>query len=570
MRILAAQLNPIIGDLAGNTKKIITTLDRARELKVDLVLYPELAICGYPPQDLLLHDAFIEEMQQCLKEIECATVGMSAVVGLARRNMQGGEKPLLNSAAILADGELLGFQDKMLLPIYDVFDERRYFEPGVYMQPWSIRGRKVGVAICEDIWQHAGYTGGTRYRVDPILELQSYGVDLLLNLSASPYQFQKLGMRLNVCGKAARTLGSPLILSAQVGANDQLVFDGYSLHVDKKGHLCTLAKGFEEDYMIVDLPLGEADEIDARRSCAPIEIDINPIEDLYRALVLGVRDYFRKSGFCRACLGLSGGVDSALVAAIAVDALGKENVLCLHLPSRYSSLQSAVDATALAERLGVEYISLPIEGPFDAYLDLLPPLFAARQPPLGQAVAVPTCVASSSVTEENLQSRIRGMILMALSNYSGCIVLSTGNKSENALGYCTLYGDMAGGLAVISDVTKKQVYELCHWINRNEEIIPLNILVRAPSAELRPDQKDADSLPPYDVIDAVVQGYVEDYLDPEGIAEKYSLELELVRELIRKIHRAEYKRRQAPPGIRVSRKSFRVGRQYPIVQKWIE
>lgn len=544
MRILVAQLNPIIGDLEGNTNKILQTLERARTHEIDLVLFPELTISGYPPEDLLLHPSFIDAIDKCLERIIHASYGIAAIVGLPRRNLQGQGKSLFNSAAVIEDGKLLGYQDKWLLPTYDVFDERRYFEPGTSMQVWNFKGKKTGIIICEDIWQHAGYTGGTKYPRDPVLELLPYKPDLLLNLSASPYQFQKPDVRVSVCAKAAKTLKCPVILCCQVGANDQLVFDGYSVYVDKDGHLRQLGKGFAEDDMVIDLTA----------PACPCSYHYDPMFDMYRALVIGVRDYFHKSGFRQGCLGLSGGIDSALVACIAVEALGKENVMAINMPSRYSSKEAIADAKKLAETLGIEYQQISIEGPFEDYLKLLKPLFAGRGP---------------DTTEENLQARIRGMILMAVSNKMGSVVLSTGNKSEMAMGYCTLYGDMAGGLSVISDVTKTQVYSLARWINREKEIIPIGSIERAPSAELRPDQKDSDSLPDYAIVDTVLQAYVEDYLSPQEISDKYNLHIELVIDLVRRIHRAEYKRRQAAPGIRVTKKAFRVGRRYPIVQGWI-
>lgn len=545
MKILAAQLNPTIGDLEGNTKKILETIELARKKKIDLIVFPEMAICGYPPEDLVLHGSFIDQIEICLEKVIHASQGLAVIVGLVRRNLHTGGKSLHNSAAIIEDGKLVGFQDKALLPTYDVFDERRYFEPGTSIYPWILKGKKVGVIICEDIWQHAGYIpGGTRYACDPVLELLPHKIDFLVNISASPYQFQKPDVRVKVCAKAARTLHCPVILSAQVGANDQLVFDGYSVYVDGKGELRALGKGFEEDLMIVDL----------NAEPKPFSFHYDPTNDLYQALVLGVRDYFHKLGFSKACLGLSGGIDSALVACLAVDALGKNNVLCINMPSRYSSKAAIEDAKELASNLGVAYETISIEGPFDDYLKLMKPLFGNRPP---------------DITEENLQARIRGMILMAISNKLGNIVISTGNKSEMALGYCTLYGDMSGGLAAISDVTKTQVYELSRWINREKEIIPQTTIDRAPSAELKPDQKDSDTLPPYDIVDSVLQGYVEDYLSPEEISEKYHLDLPLVVNLVRNIHRAEYKRRQAPPSIRVSKKAFRIGRRYPIVQGWV-
>jgi len=556
MRILAAQLNPTVGDLEGNTQKILQTLERARKQKIDLVLFAEMVICGYPPEDLLLHQLFIDEVQSCLERVVKASQNLFVVVGLVRPNTSDletdptavsrfkGEKPLFNSAAVIYDGKLLGFQDKILLPTYDVFDERRYFEPGGEVRLWDFKDKKIAVTICEDIWQHAGYVEYTRYAKDPVEELVLLKPDLLLNLSASPYQFQKPEKRVKVCAKSAHSLRCPLLMCCQVGGNDQLVFDGYSLFLDGKGRLCKMAKGFEEDGLVVVL-----DEV-----LPPCQLVYDPVKDLYQALVLGVRDYFHKSGFKKGCLGLSGGIDSALVACIAAEALGKENVLGITMPSRYSSSGSVVDSEKLAQNLGVQLINIPIEKPFGVFLNLLDPLFQGK---------------GVDVTEENIQARIRGIILMAISNKLGHIILSTGNKSEMAMGYCTLYGDMAGGLSVISDVTKKQVYELCRWINREKEIIPRAVLEKAPSAELRENQKDSDSLPEYDIVDKVLQGYVENCLSPQEIAEKNNLPIKLVLDLIHRIHRMEYKRRQAAPGLRVSKKAFLAGRRYPIVQGWM-
>ncbi len=544
MRILMAQCNPIIGDIRGNTNKVLEILEDARVKNVDIVLFPELTLCGYPPEDFVLQEAFLDAMEKALHTVIAASKGLIVIIGLVRRNMHHGEKALLNSAAIIENRKLLGFQDKMLLPTYDVFDERRYFEPGTVIHPWPLKGKKVGIIICEDIWQHAGYTGGSRYPKDPVLELQPHRIDFLLNLSASMYQFQKPDVRVQVCAKAAKTLGCPVLLCCQVGGNDQLVFDGHSIVVDKEGNLRQLGRGFEEENMIVDL--------EAKSCVCPFTYE--PVADLYRALVLGVRDYFHKSGFKKACLGLSGGIDSALVAVIAKEALGKENVLCINMPSRYSSKETQEDARELAKNLGVSFQEIPIETVFTSCLELLEPLFGDKR---------------EDTTEENLQARIRGMILMALSNKFGCIVLSCGNKSELAIGYCTLYGDLSGGLAPISDVTKTEVYALSRYINEKQEIIPSRILQRPPSAELKENQKDTDTLPSYEILDVILKGYVEEYLSPEEISEKYHVGLKDVQDIVKKIHQAEYKRRQAPPGIRVSKKAFGIGRKYPIVQGFV-
>jgi len=546
MKVLVAQLNPTVGDMKGNTRKILDSIASGRKKGADIVLFSELALCGYPPEDLLLHPAFIDAQERYLEEIIQASHAIFVVVGTIRRNPKREEKALFNSAALICNKKLLGFADKQLLPTYDVFDERRYFEPGAPAKVWEYKNKRFGVLICEDIWQHAGekYIGYTRYNKDPLQDLKEDRIDFLLNLSSSPFQFQKPLLRIDVCSKSCKTLKCPLILCCQVGGNDQLVFDGYSVHLDAKGDVQQIAKGFQEDEMLVDLAKPSS-------ACPFVPDDMH---DLYAALVLGVRDYLHKQGFKKGCLGLSGGIDSALVACIAVDALGRENVLALSMPSRYSSSGSKTDAQQLAKNLGLELKTISIEEMFRSALTTLGPHFKAQE---------------EDVTEENVQARLRGLTLMALSNKFGYILLSTGNKSEMAMGYCTLYGDMAGGLSVISDVTKQQVYALCHWINREKKIIPQTIFDKPPSAELKENQKDSDTLPDYKVIDAVLQGYVEEFLSPEQIAQKYNLSLEQVQDLIHRIHLAEYKRRQAAPCIRVSKKAFRVGRRYPIVQGWL-
>jgi NAD+ synthase (glutamine-hydrolysing) len=544
MKVFVAQLNFKIGDFSQNLKKILSSIDLAKKDGADIVLFPELSLCGYPPEDFLLQRKFIEKMESLLPAIIDASKGLFVVVGLVRKNLSGIEKPLFNSAAVISDGKLLGYHDKCLLPTYDVFDEKRYFEPGKDVRVFEFKGKKIGVIICEDIWQHSGFMESSLYCKDPIVELSALQPDLVLNLSASPYDYNKPDVRKQVCLKASKTLHCPVILCCQVGGNDQLVFDGYSVVVDKNSQIIRLGKGFEEDAFIVDLS----------KNHPPVQYSAEPIEDLYRALVLGVRDYFHKSGFKKGCLGLSGGIDSALVACIAAEALGRENVLAISMPSRYSSDSSVSDAEQIAQTLGIEYQEISIEKPFATYLDLLEPYFQGKEP---------------DVTEENLQARIRGMILMAFSNKFGYVVLSTGNKSEMAMGYCTLYGDMCGGLSVIADVSKTLVYKLSRWINRNKEIIPWSTIDKPPSAELRPNQKDSDSLPDYEIIDLVLQSYIEEYLSPEEIVAKHKFPIELVMDLVKRTHRAEYKRRQAAPGIRVTKKSFRKGREYPIVQGWV-
>jgi NAD+ synthase (glutamine-hydrolysing) len=544
MRIFACQINPIVGDLKGNTQRILQGMQNARAKKADLVAFPEMAICGYPPEDLLMHPSFIDAIQKHLEEIVQNSKGLSVVVGLVRPNPSGGEKSLFNSAAVIHDGKLLGFSDKCLLPTYDVFDERRYFEPGKAPKVWNVKNQKVAVMICEDIWQHAGEVGYTNYRQDPVNEIAQEKPDLLINISASPYHFQKPDVRVRVCAKSAKTLQCPVILCCQVGGNDQLVFDGYSMCVDGQGDLRHVAAGFKEEELLID----------TENFPPATSLKYDSFADLYQALVLGTRDYFHKLGFKKGCFGLSGGIDSALVACIAVDALGKENVLALAMPSRFSSSQSLADAQELASNLGIELKELSIEKPFEAYLQLLKPSFAGKE---------------FDVTEENIQARIRGMILMAFSNKFGYIVLSTGNKSEMGMGYSTLYGDMCGGLAVISDVTKTKVYLLAEWINQQKKRIPESIMKKAPSAELRLNQKDSDTMPEYSIIDHVLQAYVEECLSPEEISKKFQIPFDTVFDLVKRIHAAEYKRRQSPPCIRVTKKAFLVGRRYPIVQRWL-
>jgi len=542
MKILAAQINPIVGDLEGNTKKILHFLDQARMKKADIVLFPEMAVCGYPAEDLLFFPKFIEKVEEHLDKIIKGSSGLFVVVGFPRTNPLKGQ-PFFNSAAIIHDGKLLGFQDKTLLPNYDVFNEMRYFEPAKERKIWNFKDKKIGVLICEDAWEHSSEITQTRYWVDPVNDFVKLKPDLMLVMSASPYYFKKRDLRTKVYGKVAKTLKTPLVLCNQVGANDQLVFDGNSLFFDKNGDLKQIAEGFLEDEFLIDLNYQE--------NCI---IEEDPIKDLYRALVLGVKDYFGKQGFSKACLGLSGGVDSALTACIAADALGSNNVLGLRMPSRFSSISSIEDAEALAKNLRIDLMDFPIDTLFQDFLDHLSPVFFDK--PFGTA-------------EENIQARIRGMILMGVSNKLGHIVLSTGNKSELATGYVTLYGDMCGGLGVINDVSKTLVYKLANWINRKKEIIPLNIIKKAPSAELKANQTDQDELPPYNIVDLVLEEYLENHKSIEEIVKEHGISAETVRSLVEKIHIAEYKRRQGPPGICVTKKAFSKGRIFPIVQGWI-
>ncbi len=529
MKVLAAQINTTIGDISGNVQKILLAVEAAKKSGCEIVITPELAVTGYSPEDFLLLPDFIKRAEEALPTLQEASKGIILIAGTIRRNYTKGEKPLFNSAAIFHNGKLVGFQDKMLLPTYDVFAERRYFEPGTECKPWQIGKHKLGIMICEDIW--GGYTH------NPIEDLS--GVELLLNLSSSPFHMDKINARIGVCQKAALELKCPVILCNQVGGNDSLIFDGQSTMVNKLGELCYIAKAFVEDNAVI--------ETDSN----PIQLKTNPLQDLKEALVLGLKDYFTKQGFKKACIGISGGIDSALVACLAVEALGHENVLGVAMPSRYSSEESMIDAKELTDRLHIPLKIISIEGPFETFLELLDPHFEGKSP---------------DTTEENLQARIRGILLMALSNKHGYIVLSTGNKSELALGYSTLYGDMCGGLAVISDLTKEQVYALSRYIN----LIPERILTKAPSAELRPNQKDSDSLPEYPIVDTILKAYIELGQSPDDIIRNYSLDPQIVHDLIRRIHANEYKRRQSPPGLRVTEKAFSIGRRFPIVQRFIK
>lgn len=544
MKILVAQLNPKIGDLKGNTEKVISTLHSAREDRVDIVVFPEMTICGYAPDDLVLHESFIDEMEYHLDRIVQESKGIACLVGLIRRNSMRAEKSLLNSAAVISHGKLLGFHDKWLLPTYDVFNERRYFSRGNSVQVFNIKGKRIGVVICEDMWQNAGEEiAGTTYPWDPVKELAVYKPDILFNLTASPFQSRKADIRVKVCRAAANTLNCPVVYCCQVGANGPIVFDGYSLYVDSEGDLRQMAKGFQEDFMIVD----------TEKTTNVIPFDHDQMYDVYSALRLGVRDYFVKAHQKKAIVGLSGGIDSAVVACIARDALGADNVQGVFMPTRYTSQDSYEDAKLLAENLGISFDRIDIDDTYEHLTNLLDPYLHLDKK--GDA---------EDVTEENLQARIRAILLMAFANKRKALLLCTGNKSEMALGYCTLYGDMCGAIAVIGDLLKTETYQLAHWLNREWQMIPERILQKAPSAELRHHQKDTDSLPPYEVVDKVIRGYVEDCATIAQIALENNIDPALVESVVKRIYRAEHKRRQAPPSLRISKKSFSYGRQKPL------
>jgi len=477
MKIFVAQLDPIVGDIKGNVKKIIEEIEKAKSQKADVIVFSEMVVTGYPPEDLVHYEDFIDKAEKAVNEILPYTKDLMVIVGTIRRNLQGVGNPIYNTAAVLCDQNLLGYKDKTLLPTYDVFDERRYFCEGADQKVFSYKGSKIGILICEDIWGHGGQVRYTKYKRDPVEELKKLQPDIVVNLSASPYYFQKKDTRIQTCLKAYETLKTPLILCNQVGANDQLVFDGYSFVLNDKGQLVYMAKGFEEDSFLFDTEIKYQEKTFA----------VDPEKDLFEALVIGVKDYFIKQGLKSAHIALSGGIDSALVLCIAVKALGKENVYPIFMPSRFTSLESIEDAHFIASNLNVSLKEIPIDEMFQNYLNLLSPYFYGKGP---------------DVTEENLQARIRGVILMAFSNKFGSVVLSTGNKSEMAMGYATLYGDMCGGLDVLIDVSKTRVYSLARWLNRDKEIIPQRIIEKAPSAELKEGQTDYESLPSYEIVDS--------------------------------------------------------------------
>jgi NAD+ synthase (glutamine-hydrolysing) len=544
VKIALAQINPTVGDFQGNTKKIIEFAGQAAAAQADLVMFPELAVCGYPPADFLDKPSFVARAGEAVAEIAAATKGsVSVICGYVTAAPPGSGKQVINSAALLRNGVVEFVQSKRLLPFYDVFDEQRYFAPAEIQNLHSLGDQRLALTICEDAWNDKQFWPRQLYPVDPIEELMRSGGSLILNISASPYYRGKRELRHRMLAAIARRHKVPVVMVNQIGGNDSLVFDGASFALGPDGSVVTEARSFAEDLVFFD----SSGLIGDRRP-------VDPSEDaaVYQALVLGTRDYVRKCGFSKVLVGLSGGVDSALVAAIAVDALGKENVTTIGMPSQYSSAGSIADARALAENLGIQFSTIAIHDLFEQYTAALAPLFSGR---------------AADITEENIQSRIRGNLLMALSNKFNALVLTTGNKSEMSVGYCTLYGDMVGALAVIGDVVKTEVYQLCRYLNRERTVIPRAILEKAPSAELRPDQKDTDSLPPYEVLDPILQAYVERYETPEQIAAEYHFELATVCQVVKLVERSEYKRQQAAPVLKVTSKSFGMGRRFPIAVK---
>ena len=543
MRIALGQINTTVGDFSGNSQKIIDYAQRARTAGADLILFPELTVCGYPPRDLVERPSFVERNWQAVETIARETQGIAVICGLVTPANSSTGKSVLNSAALLRDGKVAFVQSKRLLPTYDVFDEMRNFAPADRQQLFSLQSQPLALTICEDAWNDKHFWDRPLYGVDPVADLIGAGGKVLLNISASPFYLRKRELRRDMLAALATNHRVPVAMVNQIGGNDSLVFDGSSIVLGPDGNVVAQAKSFAEDLICFDTETLTGDDHSREEGLEA---------SAYAALVLGTRDYVQKCGFRQVVLGLSGGIDSALTACIAVDALGRENVLGILMPSTYSSQGSIDDAAELARNLGIRSEMLPIGNIFDAYRSSLAPLFAGRQP---------------DVTEENIQARIRGSLLMAISNKFCGLLLTTGNKSELGVGYCTLYGDMCGGLAVISDVPKTLVYRLANFVNSRSPVIPRSTIEKPPSAELRPDQKDSDSLPAYEVLDAILEDYVEDNKSPDAIAHERGYDLELVRKVTCMVDKSEYKRQQAAPGLKISEKAFGFGRRYPIAAK---
>lgn len=554
IRLALAQINCTVGDLKGNCRKILEYAEKAARYDADLVSFPELAVTGYPPEDLLLKPKFVEDNAAAMRELSRSIRDIVAVVGFVDKGRSG----VYNSAAVISAGEIKGIYHKMRLPNYAVFDEKRYFNPGKNPLVLLFGQHPFGVNICEDIWLPGG----------PAAAQARYGARFICNINASPYHAGKIKLREEIVRAQARNNGVIVSYTNLVGGQDELVFDGQSMVMDKDGTLLARAEAFKEDLLIVDITvpaeamarstkrLVKVTDAPLREKKVPAENRVAPplkaAEEIYQALVLGLRDYVQKNGFKKIVLGLSGGIDSALVAVLAADALGKENVMCVFMPSRFSSEASRVDAKELCENLGARFFEISIEHIYDAYLETLSQVFSGLQP---------------DITEENIQARIRGNIIMALSNKFGWLVLTTGNKSEMSVGYATLYGDMAGGFAVIKDVPKTLVYRVCRWRNSLSRVIPERVLTKAPAAELKPDQKDTDTLPPYETLDPILKAYVEEDEDPAKIIAA-GYDPETVNRVIKMVDMSEYKRRQSPPGIRITPKAFGKDRRVPITNKY--
>ncbi|PKM81342.1 MAG: NAD+ synthase [Firmicutes bacterium HGW-Firmicutes-14] len=546
MKITAAQLNPVVGDIEGNLKKAVDIYGKCSSEQSDLVVFPEMFLAGYPPRDLLEKPWFIEQVQKALDKLTKVSEkhpDTGIIMGVPIRTGQDTGKGLYNSAVLIYRGQVLLSQNKSLLPTYDVFDEARYFDQAAEVRTVSFKGEVLGISVCEDAWNDPELWSRRNYPYNPMEEMAGKGATLFINISASPFQMGKEDLRFRIINSHARKYGLPFIYVNQTGGNDELVFDGRSMFLDRNGDPVSVFPAFTEHVETVDT---------GNQGKRGLYVPQDRLESVYQALVLGLGDYLRKCGFSRAVVGLSGGIDSAVTCSLAVKALGRENVLGISMPSPYSSAGSVEDSRKLAENLGIEFKVIPISGIYSAYLESLSEHFRGTEP---------------DVTEENIQARIRGNILMAFSNKFGGLLLSTGNKSEMAVGYCTLYGDMSGGLSVISDLPKTIVYELAHYINRDEEIIPEPIIVKPPSAELKPGQLDQDTLPPYDTLDLILRLYLDEARSVKEIIE-YGPDPETVKWVIKNVDKNEYKRKQAAPGIKVTTKAFGSGRRMPIAAKY--
>jgi NAD+ synthetase len=550
MKIALAQINPVIADIEGNKNKIISFIKDAESKGADIVIFPEMSTIGYPPMDLLESSKLVDDNLRSLELIKDYCRNCSCAVILGFVDYDKGNSPMLfNSAAVIQKGEIIFRQDKTLLPGYDVFDEYRYFSSSKESSIFEFMGHKIGITICEDIWSalntdNSRFMEQRRYHADPVKLLVDKGAKVIINISASPYIKGKRQVRMEMLSRLAADDSVSVIYTNQVGGNDSLIFDGNSFCINPKGEIYAHAKGFEEDLLFFELDRGDE-----------LRMEIDDIEDIRKGLALGVRDYMHKSGFKKCILGLSGGIDSALTAAIACDAVGPENVSGITMPSVYSSSGSVDDSYKLAENLKIKIDTIPIKNLYNQFNTDLADVFSGM---------------AEDVTEENIQARIRGTLLMSMSNKTGALLLTTGNKSEFATGYCTMYGDMCGGLAVISDLPKTLVYELSEYINRRagREIIPRETIDKAPSAELRPDQKDQDSLPPYDILDGIIELYVEQRM-AAGEIEKRGYSRETVDFVLRLINLNEYKRFQAAPGLKVTSKAFGIGRRIPLVKRFV-
>lgn len=543
MKIALVQINPVIGDFERQCRRILSYAQQAKEQGCDLVIFPEMAVCGYPPRDLLEQKAFIEANQQALEYLVHTITDIGVVIGFVTFNTEGMGKALFNSAVLFEDGRALYQVNKQLLPTYDVFDEHRHFEPGQPSLPFPYKGHRLGLTICEDVWNDKDVFDNRLYAFDPVDRLVHEGMDLLINIAASPFHKGKIDFRDHMLSTIARKHKIPVVFVNQVGGNDHILFDGASAVFNAQGRIKVRGADFREDLVIYDT---RADSGDLH------PVSKGPTAAVLNALVMGTRDYVTKCGFKQAVIGLSGGIDSALTAYVAEQALGSENVATVFMPSKYTSTHNFEDTRVLARNLGLKYQIICIDDIFQNVLSRLVPNADAKHPGL---------------TEQNIQARIRGTILMGISNRDGCLVLSTGNKSELAVGYCTLYGDMNGGLAVISDVPKTLVYDICRHINKDKEIIPQRIIDKPPSAELAPDQTDQDDLPPYDVIDPILDGYVEQAKSKEELIAD-GFDANYVAEVIRRVDQNEYKRHQAAPGLKVTPKAFGEGRRYPLAKRF--